>query len=140
MFTRRYDDRHRFTLTNAVGAIDDAQLLEHSLAMEEECIHRPAQRELAMLQPGLDVSGLTTEGMRHVAGLEKTRNHIRGGHLAIVADEPLLIGISRVFTAHATLRPTAVVIALDEALEELGLTPVRSDLQPLIDAAMAEWR
>jgi hypothetical protein len=139
MFTRRYDDRHRFLLTNATGAIDDQQLLDHSLAMGQECSRRCALLELALLEPALDVSGLTPEGLRSVAALEATRAHVLGGRLAIVSSAPLLIGMARIFTAHTTFRPTAVLASVDEGLAALGLTAVAHELQPLIDAALEEW-
>jgi hypothetical protein len=138
-FARFHAPDLRFVLTRLSGAIDDQALCDHVLALNEEAAATEGLRELAVVDPDADASGITVQGTYEAARLEAGRPRTVGGRLAICVSNELHFGLARVYATGSddTREDRLVGYSVPEALDWLaGSDADRRALEAFI---RAQW-
>ena len=125
-FTRHPHPDLNFILTRVWGQLTDDDITGHVRALNEDHGDGEALLELGDargMKPG-DLRQVTFAAMFGAARMEDGQSRTRGGKLAIVADDPLIFGFARAYTALSSqFRADAGAFReIEPALEWLGLS------------------
>ncbi|MCH2205945.1 MAG: hypothetical protein MK132_08775 [Lentisphaerales bacterium] len=108
-----HSKKHDFILSTAVGLISDQLLLEHVYRLNTLSELYPGFNELADCRYLEDVSGLSGDGARTCALVEKYKE---GSKLAILVDDsPLIYAMARTYEIFAESKRDAVEIFICES-------------------------
>jgi hypothetical protein len=126
--TYRIDAGRNLVLTTGTGVLTDEDVLAHKRALIEDPAFVTGMRELSDVR-AVEELRVTPDGVRLMVGLDEKHARARAGcKLAIVAGQPLIFGMARMYQQSAEPSVSDVGVFKDhtQALAWLGLDPIEA--------------